>query len=135
MLDKLLINADNGPESSGQRTQWLKRMMEFSDANNIEIELSDYLPYYSKYNPVEMLWGVLENHWRGELLTSTDKALGLARNMTYYGITPSSVRLIKQIYLKGVRPKKKQMAVVEKRLQRLPGFEKWFVTICPMANS
>ncbi|MCU7881502.1 MAG: hypothetical protein KZQ60_13910 [Candidatus Thiodiazotropha sp. (ex Lucinoma aequizonata)] len=25
-----------------------------------------YPPYHNKYNPVERLWGVLENHWQGE---------------------------------------------------------------------
>ncbi|BBO83143.1 hypothetical protein DSCO28_37090 [Desulfosarcina ovata subsp. sediminis] len=134
-LDKLVINADNGPESNGQRTQWLKRLVEFSDANNIEIELAYYPPYHSKYNPVERLWGVLENHWRGELLTSIDKALGLARTMTYRGVGPSTVRLVRRIYRKGVRLTKKQMAPIEKRLQRLQGLEKWFITICPVADS
>jgi hypothetical protein len=51
-LNKLVINADNGTESNGQRTQWLKRLVEFSDANNIGIELAYYPPYHSKYNPV-----------------------------------------------------------------------------------
>jgi transposase len=134
-LDKLVINADNGPESNGQRTQWLKRLVAFSDTNNIEIELAYYPPYHSKYNPVERLWGVLENHWRGELLTSIDKALGLARTMTYRGIGPSTVRLVRRIYQKGVRLTKKQMIPIEERLQRLPGLEKWFVTICPLADS
>jgi transposase len=134
-LDKIVINADNGSESNGQRTQWLKRLVEFSDANNIEIELAYYPPYHSKYNPVERLWGVLENHWRGELLTSIDKALGLARTMTYRGIGPSTVRLVKRIYRKGVRLTKKQMVPIEERLQRLPGLEKWFITICPLVDS
>jgi transposase len=134
-LDKLVINADNGPESNGQRTQWLKRLVEFSDANNIEIELAYYPPYHSKYNPVERLWGVLENHWRGELLTSIDKTLGLTRTMTYRGIGPSTVRLVRRIYRKGVRLTKKQMTPIEKRLQRLPGLEKWFINICPLTDS
>lgn len=134
-LNKLVINADNGTESNGQRTQWLKRLVEFSDAGNIEIELAYYPPYHSKYNPVERLWGVLENHWRGELLTSIDKTLGLARTMTYRGIVPSTVRLVRKIYRKGVRLTKKQMTVIEKRLQRLSGLEKWFITICPVTDS
>jgi transposase len=134
-LKKLVINADNGTESNGQRTQWLKRLVEFSDANNIEIELAYYPPYHSKYNPVERLWGVLENHWRGELLTSIDKTLGLARTMTYRSIAPSTVRLVRKIYRKGVRLTKKQMTVIEKRLQRLSGLGKWFITICPVTDS
>ncbi len=65
-ISKLVINADNGPESNGQRTQWLKRLVDFSDAAGITLELAYYPPYPEKYNPVERLWGVLENHWRGE---------------------------------------------------------------------
>lgn len=134
-LNKLVINADNGTESNGQRTQWLKRLVELSDANNIEIELAYYPPYHSKYNPVERLCSVLGNHWRGELLTSIDKTLGLARTMTCRGITPSTVRLVRKIYRKGVRLTKKRMTVIEKRLQRLSCLEKWFITICPVTNS
>ncbi|WP_419606290.1 ISAzo13-like element transposase-related protein, partial [Thiolapillus sp.] len=37
------------------------------------MRLAYYPPYHSKYNPVERLWGVLENHWRGELLDSVEK--------------------------------------------------------------
>ena len=79
-LAKLVINADNGPESNGLRTRWLQRIVQFSDRANITIELAYYPPYHSKYNPVERLWGVLENHWRGELLTSTDKSTGPCQN-------------------------------------------------------
>ena len=115
-LNRLVINADNGPEGNGQRTRWLQRLVEFSDTACIKIELAYYPPYHSKYNPVERLWGVLENHWRGELLTSTDKALGLARTMTYRGTPPSTVRLIRKIYRKGVSLTEKQMVPIEKRI-------------------
>ena len=134
-LNKLVINADNGPESNGQRTQWLKRLVDFSDTEGISIELAYYPPYHSKYNPVERLWGVLENHWRGELLTTIDKALGLARTMTYRDIAPSTVRLVRKIYRKGVRLTKKQMLPVEKRLLRLKCLKKWFITISPAIDS
>ncbi len=79
----LVINADNGPENSSRRTQWMKRLTEFSDTHQIRIRLAYYPPYHSKYNPVERLWGVLENHWRGELL---DSVVGLARSMAYSSI-------------------------------------------------
>ena len=134
-LNKLVINADNGPENNGQRTQWLKRLVDFSDTAGISIELAYYPPYHSKYNPVERLWGVLENHWRGELLTTIDKALGLARTMTYRDIAPSTVRLVRKIYRKGVRLTKEQMLPVEKRLLRLKCLKKWFITIAPAIDS
>ena len=126
----LVLNADNGPESNGQRTQWLKRLVEFSDQHQVTVQLAYYPPYHSKYNPVERLWGVLENHWRGELLSSVDKAVGLARSMTYRGIRPM-VKKIKTAYAQGVTVAKDAMRDVEARLQRKPGLEKWFITILP----
>ena len=90
-----------------------------------------YPPYHSKYNPVERLWGVLENHWRGELLTSVEKVLGLARTMTYRRVVPATVKLVRKVYPKKVRLTKKQMKSIEKRLRRLQNLEKWFITITP----
>ena len=108
-----------------------KRLVDFSDTAGIGIELAYYPSYHSKYNPVERLWGALENHWRGELLTTIDKALGLARTMIYRDIAPSTVRLVRKIYRKNVRLTKTQMLPVEKRLLRLKCLKKWFITISP----
>lgn len=69
--------------------------------------------------------------WRGELLTYTDKVLGLARTMTYRGIAPATVKLVRKVYKKGVRLTKKQMFPIEKRLQRMKKLKKWFITINP----
>ena len=129
-LNTLVINADNGSESSGQRTQWLKRLVEFSEAFKVTIQLAYYPPYHSKYNPVERLWGVLENHWRGELLESIEKTLGLARSMTYRGIKPR-VNLVRKVYRNGIRLTKKAMKPIEEKLDRLKALEKWFITIRP----
>jgi len=52
------------------------------------IILSTISPYHSKYNPIERVWGVLENHWKGQLLDSVDKIIGLAKTMTYNGKNP-----------------------------------------------
>jgi len=126
----LVINADNGSESSGQRTQWLNRLVQFSDDYGVTIQLAYYPPYHSKYNPIERLWGVLENHWRGELLSSVEKTLGLARTMTYRGTKPC-VNLIRKEYKKGVRLTKKAMKLIEGKIDRFKGLEKWFITIKP----
>ncbi|CDN11409.1 Mobile element protein [Richelia intracellularis] len=40
-------------------------MVEFVDLLNIPIQLLYYPPYYSKYNPIEACWGILEEHWNG----------------------------------------------------------------------
>ncbi len=127
----LLINADNGPESSGRRTQWLSRLVSFADKAGIKIRLAYYPPYHSKYNPIERVWGILENHWNGEILNSDEKALGLARSMTYNATSPI-VRKIKKTYRKGVTLTKSAMHKVEERLQRMEGLENWFIDIDPI---
>src|SRR4029453_4552199 len=42
------IKMDNGPESSGRRTQFLSRMVQFADVINKPIQLLYYPPYHSK---------------------------------------------------------------------------------------
>ncbi len=124
----LVINADNGPENNSRRSQFMKRLVDFAIANSIDIHLAYYPPYHSKYNPIERVWGVLENHWNGELLNSVDKVLGLARSMTWNGLTPI-VKMIEKTYEKGVTLTKKAMGKIEKVLLRIPGIEKWAVGI------
>lgn len=133
-LHTLVINVDNGCENSGRRTQWLKRLVELADAHQLTIQLACYPPYHSKYNPVERLWGVLENHWRGEILDSVEKALGLARSMTYKGIKPT-VRKVRRMYRQGISVAKKAMKDIEQRLERAVGLEPWFINIAPMQQT
>ena len=82
-IQELVINLDNGPNSSGRRTQFLKRMTEFSDKYNIKVRLIYYPPYHSKYNAIERCWGRLEEHWNGEILNSINKAVEWAKSMTW----------------------------------------------------
>ncbi len=133
-LHTLVINADNGPESNGRRTQWLKRLVALSDAHQVTIQLAYYPPYHSKYNPVERLWGVLENHWRGEIIDSVKKALGLARSMTYRGLKPT-VRKVSKVYRNGVSVAKVAMQEIEVRLERRDGLEDWFNKIVPQPQT
>jgi hypothetical protein len=77
------IKADNGPETSGVRTQFLKRMVEFTDYIGKPIHLLYYPPYHSKYNPIERCWGILEKHWNGTKLTDVLTMLLWARSMTW----------------------------------------------------
>lgn len=129
-LHTLVLNLDCGPENSSRRTQFIKRLVEFAHKHTITIRLAYYPPYHSKYNPIERVWGVLENHWNGELLNSVEKVLGLARTMTYKGIHPV-VQLVKGIYETGVKLTKKAMQVYEHMITRLPELENWFVDIPP----
>ena len=66
----LVINLDNGPENSSVRTQFMYRLVKFSDATGLEVQLVYYPPYHSKYNLIERCWGILEIHWGGTLLNS-----------------------------------------------------------------
>jgi transposase len=77
----------------------MKRIIEFADEWKLTIQLAYYPPYHSKYNPVERVWGVLENYWRGDILDSIKTVVQFASNMTYNGIHPI-VEVIKDIYLK-----------------------------------
>jgi hypothetical protein len=84
----------------------------------------------NKYNPIERCWGVLEVYWNGELLDSEAAVLGFAGNMRYAGKQPN-VQTVSQTYSTGVRRNKKEMALLENRLERLPALPKWSVTITP----
>jgi len=124
----LVINADNGPENNSARTQFIKRITDFAHLDEIFIKLAYYPPYHSKYNPIERVWGVLENHWNGEILDRVEKALGFAGTMTWNGLNPV-VQLVEGTYETGVKLTKKAMEVYEKMIERLDGLEKGFITI------
>jgi len=125
---RIVINADNGPENNSHRTQWMKRLLEINQKMKLKIQLAYYPPYHSKYNPVERLWGVLENEWRGELLNSIDKIMQLASNMTFRKIEPN-VAFIEKKYEKGVKLTKIEMEKIECMFIRMQNLEKWFVQI------
>ena len=129
-IRQLVINLDNGPECSSFRTQFMKRMVEFADRNNLEVVLVYYLPYHSKYNPIERCWGILEEHWNGTLLNTRETVLEWARTMTWKGVHPI-VELLDRVYEKGIRIAKKAFRPIEKRLKRDEEIPKYSVTIQP----
>jgi len=61
-IDRVQLKMDNGPESSGRRTQFLHRMVQLVDTIGKPFQLLYYPPYHSKYNPIERCWGILELH-------------------------------------------------------------------------
>ena len=124
----LVINLDNGPENSSRRSQFISRLVGFAKSAFVNISLVYYPPYHSKYNPIERVWGVLENHWKGELLNKIEKVLGLCRTMTWKGENPV-VKLIKGVYPTGVRLVKSAVNNIENKIIRIPGIEKWAVDI------
>ena len=131
-IKQLVINLDNGPQNSSHRTQFMKRMIEFADKNNLEIVLVYYPPYYSKYNPIERCWGILENHWSATLLDTMETTLEWAKTMTWKGISPV-IKLVETAYQKGVRMGKKAFNALANRIDRDTALPKYYVTIQPQA--
>ena len=131
---KLQIKMDNGPESSGKRTQFLQRMVAFCDAIGKPIQLLYYPPYHSKYNPIERCWGILELHWNGTKLVDVETMLEWAKSMTWKGIHPL-VELSRKVYQKGVTLSKRAMRAVENRLERHPELPKYDILINPAPTS
>jgi transposase len=127
----LLINLDNGPENHSRRTQFMQRLTDFADTFRLTVQLAYYPPYHSKYNPIERVWGVLEQHWNGALLDSRQTVLRLASTMTYNRVSPV-VKFIDRAYQAGVHLTQQAMTALESRFQRLPGLGKWFVQIVPL---
>ena len=133
-VSTLLLNLDNGPENHSRRTQFMKRMTDFADATGLTVELAYYPPYHSKYNPIERVWGVLEQHWNGSLLESVEAVLGFARTLRWKR-AQAVVKLVEQSYQTGVRLSKKAMECLEERFERLAGLERWFVRIVPQPQA
>lgn len=132
-IRRLQIDLDNGPEINSSRTQFMKRLVEFSDRTGLEIELVYYPPYHSKYNRIERCWGILENHWNGTLLNTIEKALSWAGTMTWRGIAPV-VHLLEGTYDRGVKLTKQAFQSYAQRLQRSATLSKWSLTISPQTG-
>jgi hypothetical protein len=129
----LQLKVDNGPESSGVRTQFLNRMVVFCDQIGKPIQLLYYPPYHSKYNPIERCWGILEQHWNGTQLKDVNTMLQWAKSMTWKGIHPIVV-LNQRPYSKGISLSKTAMREVENRLERNPDLPKWDILIRPICG-
>lgn len=127
---RLVIYLDNGPNNSGARTQFLKRMIEFADWSGLEIRLVYYPPYHSKYNPIERCWSSLEQKWGGAMLNCLKVILQQALRMKWRGQHPTLKRLAGE-YPDGVRLTKQQMQPYEARLERSKALPKYDITIRP----
>ncbi len=129
-IKELVINLDNGPHLKSHRTQFVKRIVDFSDLTGLKIHLVYYPPYHSKYNPIERCWGALEQYWNGTILDSIDKALEWARNMKWKGQFPI-VHFVEEIYKKGISLTKKELKEYAMRFQRKEKLPKWDIVIEP----
>ena len=129
-VKRLVINADNGPECSGRRSQFLQRMVDFVDMTGLEVRLIYYPPYHSKYNGVERYWAGLEKSWNGYLLDSVSTVLSRAGNFIWKGLR-ATVQLLNATYEKGVKVCTKEKRKLEQRLQRQEQLPVYDITIHP----
>ncbi len=127
----LVIFLDNGPNNSGTRTQFLKRLVEFADWSGLTLRLVYYPPYHSKYNPIERWWSSLEKKWNGVLLTTLQIMVECALRMCWHGKHPTVVYLAGG-YPDGIRvtgcTTKREL---ESRLERSQGLRKYDIIIRP----
>jgi transposase len=129
-IKRLLIRLDNGPCCASNRRVWIKRLVDFADKTGLEILLVHYPPYHSKYNPIERVWGILEQHWNGTLLTTLATAMNWAATMTWNGEHPQVLQIDK-VYEKGETVSDEEWARLQTRLERSPTLPKWDVLIKP----
>ena len=129
-VKELVINLDNGPSVSGNRTQFLKRMVQFSQSTGLVIRLVYYPPYHSKYNPIEHCWGVLEHHWSCAILKGIKDVISWASTMTWRGEKPS-VELIEKEYKTGISLSKREMIPYQAHIERSELLPAWDLLINP----
>lgn len=129
-VKKIVLNQDNGPECKSTRTQFIKRICEFSGKFDLNVCLAYYPPYHSKYNPIERVWGILEQHWNGSILDSVSSVLKYAQSMKWNGNYPI-IHLIENKYRTGIKLDKRTMDAYEKIIERDSELGKWFVEIKP----
>lgn len=127
------IKMDNGPESSGRRTQLLHRVVQLADAINKPMQLLYYPPYHSTYNPIERCWGIVELPWNGTKLIDAKTMLEWAKKMTWKGRQPVVERSHK-VYQQGMVLGKAAMQAVEARLERHPELSKYDIVINPVQH-
>ncbi len=131
--EMIQIKVDNGPESSGVRTQFLNRMVNWVDEIGKSVHLLYFPPYHSKYNPIERCWGILELHWNGAKLIDRPTMVAWAKTMTWKGVHPI-IYENHAYYQTGISLSKIEMKPVEKRLERNPSLPKWDIWIRPMVK-
>lgn len=129
-IEELMIELDGGSAVRSNRTQFIKRIVEFALAWKLKIRLVYYPPYHSKYNTIERCWACLENYWNGAVLETIEKALNWASNMTWRGIKPK-IKLIEGDYQKGVKPSKEKLESYQKYWNASPALPSWDIRINP----
>lgn len=129
-IHEWVIDLDGGSATRSDRTQFIKRMVEFAQLTQLRIRLIYYPPYHSKYNPIERCWAALENYWNGAILNSVETALQWAANMTWKGVAPI-VQWVETSYPTGVRLTAPELECYQPFWQRSETLPKWDITIVP----
>lgn len=131
-VKSLVLHQDNGPQNHSRRTQFVQRIVHFVDAFQLVVHLAYYPPYHSKYNPIERVWGILEQHWNGTLLDAIPTVLNFAKSMTWHQLHPI-VTWVQATYQTGVKLSQEAMSLLEQRLERHQHLAKYFVWIRPLS--
>lgn len=131
-LDELVIDLDGGSATRSNRSQFIKRMVELSQAIDLRIRLIYYPPDHSKYNPIERCWAALENYWywNGTILDSVVTAVQWASNMKWKGVSPI-VHLVETTYQTGVKVLADELKHYQSQWQHSPTLPQWDITIVP----
>lgn len=129
-IRRLVVYLDNGPQNSGRRRQFLKRLVEFADWSGLVVRLVYYPPYHSKYNPIERCWSALEKKWNGVLLNCWGVIRACALRMTWRGRHPTVERLLGS-YAKKVSVSDEEMGQYNGRLERSATLPNYDITISP----
>lgn len=131
LVHTLLLNIDNGPECHSRRTQFIQRICEFAVQHNIKIKLCYYPPYHSKYNPVERVWGGLEQHWNADIMDTKMTVFKFVESFTW-AKHKADVCFWNKTYETGKKLTAKAMQKLETAMDRFDEtIGKWFVDICP----
>nr|WP_316964642.1 transposase [Acaryochloris sp. CCMEE 5410] len=129
-IEGLEINLDGGSAVRSNRTQFIKRMVEFVQMTRLSVHLIYYPPYHSKYNPIERCWAALEQYWNGTILNSIDTAVQWASNMTWNGLKPL-VHLIEGTYEKNITVPSDELEAYKQQWLCSEALPKWDIKIVP----
>ena len=132
--NKIIIFLDNGPENSGRRKLWLKKLVNLSIKYDIIIDLVYYPPYHSKYNKIERFWARLQMFWNKIVINTTDKLLEVLNKVTWKNVKCNGSITFKK-YNKGIKISDSEMKTyINPHIIREEGLEKWSIIITPYAN-
>ena len=130
-LKTLIIFSDNGPENSGRRKLWLKKLVELAKKYKIRIELAYYPPYHSKYNKIERYWARLQLTWRGTVIDDLPLLVKIMNKVTWKGIQTKAKIVLKE-YKSGIKVDNIEMKYLEEHhIYRDEKLSKWSIVITP----